>query len=117
MRSALAEKPVALNVTPSRVLRCYVYLDRSGLYVAECIDLDILVKRKTAKQATRELKHAIVAYLTVVLQSPDTKGLFPRPSPFTHRLRYFWAKLRHNLSSNSSDRAYEVDSQASLSTC
>src|SRR5713226_6438407 len=42
-------------------LRCYVYRQRStGLYVAECIDLDIMVKAKKPNKAMRELRDAIL---------------------------------------------------------
>lgn len=72
---------------PTFVLRCYVY--RAGtVYVAECIDLDILAEVKTAEMAIAKLRDAVLGYLRVVLDGGSLEDLLPRPSPWLSRLRY-----------------------------
>jgi hypothetical protein len=68
-------------------LRCFVR-PVSDCYVAECIDLDISVEAKTLKGAIAGLQDAMLGYLGVVLDT-NTSGLVLRPSPLTHRIRYY----------------------------
>lgn len=75
------------------VLRCVIYPNKPGEYTAECIDLDIMVRRETPQQAMVELKQAITGYLAVSLKG-DYTGLVPRPAPLTHRIRYHLYALR-----------------------
>lgn len=78
---------------PKTTLRCLVYKPKSNLYIAECVDLDILVRAGTEQEAAKKLVEAIRGYMKVVLEG-DITGLVPRPSPFSHRLRYrFYAVL------------------------
>ena len=88
----------AINL-PKRVftLRCIVrpYEDA---YVAECIDLNLLVKRRTAREAALALEDAIFGYLEAVVEHQQSfseleangcvKGLLPRPSPLGRRAQY-----------------------------
>lgn len=81
----------------SFTLRCLAYRHANS-YIAECIDLNLLVKRGSIDEAASSLEDAIRGYLSVVLDNPRdmetfarigrVEGLIPRPSPFTHRLRY-----------------------------
>jgi predicted RNase H-like HicB family nuclease len=75
------------------ILRCVVYLNKLNEYTAECIDLDIVAREKTAHEAFEELQQAVRGYLATAVNG-DTKGLIPRPSPFSHRARYHIFALR-----------------------
>jgi len=69
-------------------LRCFVYPQRNGLYVAECIDLDLIVKARKPKEAMKGLRDAMLGYVKVAVESGQEGVLIPRPAPLTHRLRY-----------------------------
>jgi hypothetical protein len=70
-------------------LRCFVYPQKAtGLYVAECIDLDIMVKAKKANRARKELDDAIHGYVKVACEAGQADVLIPRLSPLSHRLHY-----------------------------
>lgn len=79
------------------ILRAIASPDEGG-YIAECIDLNLMVRRDTMEEATRSLEQAIVGYLHTVcsdqsaaselLQHGRVQGLVPRPSPLPRRLRY-----------------------------
>jgi hypothetical protein len=87
MPSALLDKKAvaAKQIT----LRCFSYPQkRSGLVVAECIDLDLMVKARKPNKAMRELQDAVIGYVKVAVDSGDLKSLIPRPSPLSHRLHY-----------------------------
>lgn len=75
-------------------LRCFYYPDGSDNVIAECIDLDLAVERKTAEEALKELQYAIHGYLMTAFEEGSIKGLVPRPAPLLHRLRYHVEKLR-----------------------
>lgn len=68
-------------------LRCYVYNKAPDCWIAECIDLDLIVQAKTGELAARGLFNALIGYLKTTSVG-DTSGLIPRPSPWSHRLRY-----------------------------
>ena len=68
-------------------LRCFVR-QVSDCYVAECIDLDISAEAPTRKGAIAGLQDAMDGYLSVALDT-NTAGLVLRPSPLTHRIRYY----------------------------
>lgn len=80
------------------VLRCLVYNPTAGLYVAECIDLDLIVEADSPDAAVSGLQDAMMGYLKVALENDDHRGLLPRPSPIWNRLRYNWYCLRAALS-------------------
>jgi hypothetical protein len=85
---ATVEQTPAASVGKSYTFRCYIYHQKStGLYVAECIDLDLMVKAKKANKAERELFDAVRGYVQIALQSGDG-SLIPRRAPLTHCLRY-----------------------------
>jgi predicted RNase H-like HicB family nuclease len=79
------------------ILRAIVFPDHGG-YIAECIDLNLMVRRDTMEEATRSLEQAIVGYLRTVCSDQSAApepfqlcrvpGLVPRPSPLFRRLRY-----------------------------
>lgn len=75
------------------VLRCVIYQNKPGEYTAECVDLDIMVRKESRQQAMQELKQAIRGYLIVVSKG-DSAGLIPRPSPLKNRIRYHLYALR-----------------------
>jgi len=70
----------------AHALRCTTYR-REGLFIAECIDLDLLSQGETEEEAIGKLQEAMFSYLEVACDG-DMKGLVLRPSPFSHRLRY-----------------------------
>lgn len=78
-------------------LRCFYYRDGSK-YVAECIDLDLAVERDTAADAVGELQVAMYGYLEAVFDGQSIKGLVPRPSPLSHRIRYHLEHFKASLS-------------------
>jgi hypothetical protein len=87
--------PVAEGATesPARLalkgksFRCFAYKNKSGMFVAECIDLNLIVRAKTMKKAVSSLGNAIFGYLSVAAGG-DLSGLIPRPSPLSHRIHY-----------------------------
>jgi len=80
----------------SYTFRCFVYV-KSGLYVAECIDLDLMVKAKSAERALRGLEDVMRGYLKTAFLGGDLTGLIPRKSPFSNRLLYHLTCLRAAL--------------------
>ena len=92
------EKPSHKREQARRVtLRGLVYPD-SGSYIAECVDLNIMVRRDSAEEAFRGMQDAVSGYLETVFENEEdarmfaetgkAEGLIPRPSPLSHRLRY-----------------------------
>jgi hypothetical protein len=65
-------------------------------YVAECIDLDLIVKDQTLEGALHGLQHAMIGHLKVALEG-DITGLIPRPSPLSRRLRYYYLCAKAGL--------------------
>ena len=88
-RTAKAAPKSALTIKKSILLRCMAYRVGDGRYVAECIDLDLMVVESSADLAMESLRESVHGYLQVVLQGDDS-GLLPRLAPFSHRLRYHW---------------------------
>ena len=85
-------------VERSFTLRCFVYFERStGLYVAECIDLDLMVKARKSNKAMRELRDAVIGYVKVAVESDQDQALIPRRSPLSHRLHYNVLRLASRL--------------------
>lgn len=74
-------------------LRCFAYQHKSGVYVAECLDLNLIASGKTSKAAVKGLYDAIQGYLEVASEGDQT-GLIPRKSSWTSFLRYYRIKLR-----------------------
>lgn len=95
MTPTLAEKNSKKPNAPQKriALRCYVYEQRSGLFVAECIDLDLMVKARKINKAKRELRDAIVGYVHVAHDTGQYASLIPRPSPLSHRLHYYFLRF------------------------
>jgi hypothetical protein len=70
-----------------RLLQSWCYSPGPGLYLAECVDLDILTEGGTAEEAIAGLQSAVYGYLKVAFTG-DTHGLVLRKSPLKNRLRY-----------------------------
>jgi predicted RNase H-like HicB family nuclease len=70
-----------------RRLRCFVRR-ASDCYVAECIDLDIAAEGDTLEAAIKGLQDAIDMHLADVTEVEG--GLTLRPSPFLHRVMYYF---------------------------
>jgi hypothetical protein len=94
-------------------LRCFAYQQKSNLFVAECIDLDLMVKAKSMHGAIESLNDAIAGYLAVAYAG-DVKGLIPRPAPLDRRLLYYWSAVQslfsrfvHNGISRTAPRRFE----------
>jgi hypothetical protein len=68
------------------------------LFVAECTDLDLLVKARKANKAMRELEDAVKGYIQVAVDTGEVDTLVPRRSPLSHRVRYHLACLAFRLS-------------------
>jgi predicted RNase H-like HicB family nuclease len=79
-------------------LRAFTYGPKAGLYFAECIDLDLLTQGATAEEAIGKLQEAMYGYLETAFAGDSTRGLVMRPSPVSHRLRYYLHRLRCLLS-------------------
>ncbi len=78
-------------------LRCFIRRDRSGCYIAECVDLDISAEAKTLEAAITGLQDAMRGYLLVVLDglATDEAASVLRPSPLSHRIRYELEYLKY----------------------
>lgn len=88
-------------------VRCFVYKERrTGLYVAECIDLDLIVKDRKANRAVRELRDAVLGYVRVSVESGEDSALIPRPSPLTHRIHYHTLALASKFALRTGDRFF-----------
>ena len=74
-------------------LRCYAYR-HAGAWVAECVDLDLIVKSRTPDGAADSLREAMTGYLKTVVAGGELEGLVPRPAPLSHRMRYHWFCLK-----------------------
>ncbi len=79
-----------------RPLRCFFYQAEPNLYVAECVDLDLISEGDTPEKAIRSLQEAMYGYLGVAFDG-DPQGLVLRPSPLSHRIRYHWHELKDRL--------------------
>ena len=77
-----------------RPLRCYWYRSGSNSYIAECVDLDLLSQGDTLEAAIGKLQESMHGYLEVAFEGESTKGLVLRLSPLSHRLRYYYHKLK-----------------------
>ena len=101
-----------------RPLRSWCYSPRPGLYLAECIDLDILSEGRTAEESIAGLQSAVYGYLKVAF-SGDTHGLVLRKSPLGNRLRYlahrFWCFARSRFTGR--HRHYTVCFPTILKPC
>jgi len=100
------DRPVA--VEKSFKVRCFAYHEKStGLFVAECIDLDLMVKSRKANRAVRELRDAVLGYVRVAVESGEDAVLIPRPAPLSHRIHYHAVAIASRLSLLSGDRLFE----------
>ena len=79
-----------------RPLHCFFYQAEPNLHVAECVDLDLISEGDTPEKAIRGLQEAMHGYLCVAFDG-DIQGLVLRPSPLSHRLRYYWYDLKDRL--------------------
>ena len=70
-------------------VRCFSYREKSGSFIAECVDLDLMVRRKKQNIAMRELRDAIVGYVQAAVESGADAELIPRRSPLSHLLHYY----------------------------
>jgi hypothetical protein len=83
--------------------RCFGYQQDHDLFVAECIDLNLMVKADTMNRAVSSLRDAIDGYLEVSFDG-DPTGLVPRPSPVARRFLYRWIGVRSRLAQLFGDR-------------
>lgn len=79
-------------------MRAYCYERAPGQFVAECIDLDLLSQGSTPEEAIGTLQEAMVDYLQAAFAGGDARGLVPRLSPRSHRLRYHWTRALARVS-------------------
>ncbi len=78
------------------ILRCYVYRASEGHFVAECIDLDIIVEEGSLNKAFKSINEAIAGYMKVACAG-DIHGLIPRRSPISRRFLYHYRVLIYPL--------------------
>ena len=78
-----------------RQLRCFVRR-ASDCHIAECIDLDICAEGDTPEAAIKGLQDAMDIYLADAMEA---NGLVLRPSPFLHRVCYYFERAKGALSS------------------
>jgi hypothetical protein len=98
--------------------RCFFYHQKStGMFVAECIDLDLMVKARKPNKAMRELRDAVYGYVQVALESDLDGALIPRPSPLSHRLHYHVVRLASRLSLLREDRLFDCTPPAAHTRC
>jgi len=78
-------------------LRCFVRRSQ-GVYIAECLDLDISAEAATVHQAIAGLQDAVIGYLEVIFDGqPEKAQLVMRPSPFSHWLRYYFERTKYRV--------------------
>ena len=104
------------NRLKSLTLRCCAY-QSSEMWIAECIDLDLIASGKTPEQAIGGLHNAITGYVRTVLDGNSLDGLIPRPSPFSHRLRYHGMCLRAAFAHNRHNFRLLDCSPSQFATC
>ena len=79
-------------------VRCFTH--RSGPHhYAECIDLNLITRGDSEHEAVAKLQEAMYGYLKTAFDG-DARGLVLRPSPLSHRLRYWWHRLKDRLTSH-----------------
>lgn len=97
---AVADRPVASperEAFKGKLFRCFAYKHKSGFFVAECIDLNLIVKAKTMKKAISSLGDAIEGYLAVVATGEDQAQLLSRHSPLSHLIHYHAVGVKLHL--------------------
>lgn len=97
-------------------LRCFAYQRSSGVYVAECIDLNLIASGKTSKAAVKGLYDAIQGYLEVAFEG-DRTGLIPRRSGLTSFLRYYRIKLLTGWGGTMHPASNEQKQKTFIRTC
>jgi hypothetical protein len=108
MPSAAPSKDRPVAAQTSFRFRCFAYTDRStGRFVAECIDLDLMVKARKANTATRELRDAVLGYVRVAVESGQDAALIPRLAPLTHRIHYQAVAIASRMSLLGGDRLFD----------
>jgi hypothetical protein len=66
--------------------------------------LDLISEGKTADDAIGRLQEAMYGYLEAAFDGQSIEGLIFRLSPFSHRLRYHWHRLKECLNRLSSPK-------------
>jgi hypothetical protein len=99
----------------------------NGSYLAECVDLNLIVQRPTPEEAAESLESAMIGYIQSVLDNKQAKvelsetgqvaGLLPRKSPLKRRVRYHAYCLLAALMG--SDRHFQLreDTSFKLAPC
>src|ERR1039457_3549194 len=105
MPAALEEKRAKPPVG-KLVLRCFLYRSGSGGFIAECVDLDIMVRANNPEEAQASLECALLGYLKTVRETAEW-SLLRRPSPLIHRLQYQVVRLRAALGSHRNFRVFD----------
>jgi hypothetical protein len=92
------------------VLRCWVYRRSTYDWIAECIDLDMVVRARTPEVAANRLQDAMISHITVTVTGGDMAGLLPRPSPWSHRIRYHLCRLLSRFKVTNRYRLFDCQS-------
>jgi len=79
---------------PAPLLELRIRLYRKGAdWLAECLDLDLLTKRPTQREALQALINEIKLYLESAIEFGKFDLLVPRPAPASHWLNYYTASI------------------------
>ena len=78
-------------------LRSFYYSPSPGEWVADCVDLDLMAQGKTPDEAIGKLQEAVHGYIKVAFDGESVKGLVLRPSPLSHRIRYYMSVTKERL--------------------
>lgn len=89
MRTATSKDRASSVQQMNFTFRALLSRDRGGWYLAECLDLNILVKAESEKQAVKKLNDAIAGYMRVALEG-DPSDLIPRRAPLGRWIAYYW---------------------------
>jgi len=83
-------------------LRCFVRRSYGqGVYIAECLDLDISTESATVEQAIVGLQDAVTGYVEVIFEGqPEKAQLVMRPSPYSHWLRYYFERTKYRMAAS-----------------
>jgi len=77
--------------------RCYAYKASEGRYIAYCLDLTLIGKGKTMREAIDDLEEAISGYLESVYELGWENDLIPRRARLYRWLEYYKLLLIHTI--------------------
>lgn len=79
------------------VLRCLAYRKTPNLWLAVCLDLNVVTEGTTLREVQVKTHDAVQAYLETVLERGWEKELLSRKAPPRYWLRWYLYKAQHHL--------------------